>query len=186
MRSRITRRLSPKNSCLLIYSPASKVFRATFSVAIHRYSIELDDPVFEHRRRVPEGPETPVSWRRFGTPRGFPAAKRALCPCEPNQSHGLEARNVLGTENALFEPREARGESLWSVIDWTRAVCCVEFFAHSCAIGCQIRLATHPDPIATNPQRFASCFHAEFGRFPQNVSTGDASRKAGRGSGSRE
>ena len=59
------------------------------------------------------------------------AAKRAPYSCEPNQSPGLEARSVLGSENAL-------------------------------------------------PER------SEFRRFPQNVSTGDASGKAGRGSGSRE
>ena len=59
------------------------------------------------------------------------AAKRAPYSCEPNQSHGPEARSVLGSENAL-------------------------------------------------PER------SEFRRFPKNVSTGDASGKAGRGSGSRE
>ena len=70
-----------------------------------------------------------VNWPNLPLGIGL-AAMRAPYSREPNQSPGLEARNVLGTENALFE-------------------------------------------------------RSEFGRFPQNVSTGDASRKAGRGSGSR-
>ena len=58
--------------------------------------------------------------------------------------------------------REPLHGSQRSVVNQTRAVCCVVFLANSCAIGKKRRLAAHPKPTATaSPELYRGSLEIE-------------------------
>ena len=59
---------------------------------------------------------------------------------------------------------EALNKSLRRVISRAWAVCCVEFFANS-GLGCEIRLAFHPNPAAAHPQELFGASRAAYFRL---------------------